>query len=109
MPSNLKITATADLPIIGAKTFSIPDALVGMPDSAAASLLALDGGQLKGTCRATASADGVELSIDADLGPLGNKTLTMDEKLAGLEKDVVDELIAIDGGAIDLAISVAEA
>jgi hypothetical protein len=109
MPTDLKISATAVLPIVGTKTFSIPDPLTGIADSAAAEVLGLDGGSVTGKASASESTDGIELSIDIELGPLGEKTFTIDEKLTGLAKDAVDDVLALDGGEVALTLTVSEA
>lgn len=103
------ITATADLPVIGTRTFTLKETLTGLEDAAAQEVLSLDGGTFAGSVSVSKSADGVDIKASINLPIVGVKTLDLDEPLHGLEATVVDELLALHGNTLSLAFSVVKA
>ena len=96
------VSLVATLPVVGQKTFTLDETLTGFEDAAANELLALDGGELQASATVTKSDDGIAISVVTELPIVGEKTFSLDEKLAGLEETTIDELIALSGGKISV-------
>src|SRR5579862_1465147 len=106
MPDTLEIRGSVTLPLLGLKTLTLDEPLGGLEDQAIAEILSLDGGTVDAKASVGQSGDGVTISAQVTLPFVGEKTLSLDEKLNGIEQTVVDELLKLDGGSMAVELSV---
>lgn len=96
------------LPIIGTKTFTANEDVNGLPGEVLDEIIKANGGHVTASVDAVEVADGVELSGQIHLPVVGDEHLSYDVPLTGIAKDIIDELLKLDGGKLTATVTLTE-